>query len=183
MGKIKWIVINYNLPTEPSRPRVAIWRGLKKIGAVNVQQSMWVLPYNKENYSALEKISQDIELNNGETLLMESKFFDDRHEERVIALVNQKRNEEYLEFINECEKYLRELEKEITIKKFTFAELEEEEEELQKLISWYEKINGRDLLHSSEGNAARDQVEEIKKAFERYSELVYQNAEKVLRDE
>jgi tRNA G26 N,N-dimethylase Trm1 len=131
-GKIKWIVINYNLPTEPSRPRVAIWRGLKKIGAVNVQQSMWVLPYNKENYSALEKISQDIELNNGETLLMESKFFDDRHEERVIALVNQKRNEEYLEFINECEKYLRELEKEITIKKFTFAELEEEEEELQK---------------------------------------------------
>lgn len=178
MEKIKWIVINYNLPTEPSRLRVAIWRGLKKIGAVNIQQSMWVLPYSKENYSALEKISQDIESNNGETLLMESMFFDKRHEERVITLVNEKRDEEYREFINECGKYLKEIEKEISIKKFTFAELEEEEEELQKLISWYEKIEARDFLHSPEGNVAKDQIEEINRAFEKYSELVYQNAEK-----
>lgn len=178
MKKIKWIVINYNLPTEPSKHRVAIWRGLKKIGAVNVQQSMWILPYNEENYFALEKISHDIESNNGETLLMESMFFDEKHEERVIALVNEKRDEEYREFINECEKYLKEIKKEISIKKFTFAELEEEEEELQKLISWYKKIEARDFLQSSEGTAAKNQIEEIKNAFERYSELVYQNAEK-----
>ncbi len=72
--KIKWLVINYNLPTEPSRHRVAIWMGLKKIGAVNIQQSMWILPDNEKNYAALKKISQDIELNNGEILLMESIF-------------------------------------------------------------------------------------------------------------
>lgn len=178
MHKIKWIVLNYNLPTEPSRHRVATWRGLKKIGAVNVQQSMWILPYNKENYSALEKIAQDVESKNGETLLMECMFFDEKHEERVIALVNGKRDEEYREFINECEKYLKEIEKEISIQKFTFAELEEEEAELEKLISWYKKIEARDFLRSPAGTTAKEQIEEITNAFERYSEFVYQNTEK-----
>ncbi len=56
----------------------------------------------------------------------------------MTALFNERRDEEYCEFINECGKYLKELEKEITIKKFTFAEMEEEE--LQKLISWHKKI-------------------------------------------
>lgn len=94
MEKRKWLIISYNLPTEPSRHRVAIWRGLKKLGAVNVQQSMWVLPYNESNYSVLKKISQDVESNNGECLLMESIFIDGQHEERVISLFNNIRDEE-----------------------------------------------------------------------------------------
>lgn len=178
MDKRKWIVLNYNLPTEPSRHRVAIWRGLKKLGAVNIQQSMWILVYNTDNYSALQKISQDIESNNGEALLMDCAFFDEKHEERVISLFNGIRDEEYKEFIDECEKYLKELKKEISIEKFTFAELEEEEEEFQKLVSWYEKIATRDIFHALEGNIAKERLEQIQKAFEEYSELVYQHNNK-----
>ena len=175
MKKRKWLVINYNLPTEPSRYRVATWRALKKIGALNIQQSMWVLGYNEENYSALLKISGDIESNNGEALLMESTFFDEKHEERVISLFNDIRDEEYKEFIDECEKYLKELEKEISVEKFTFAELDEEEEEFQKLISWYGKIETRDIFHALERNTAKESLEQIQKAFEEYSELVYKH--------
>jgi len=69
--------------------------------------------------------------------------------------------------MNECQKYLKELEKEISIEKFTFAELDEEEEELQKLLSWYNKIIARDLFHSSEGNSAKTKQEQIINAFER----------------
>ncbi len=110
MGKIKWLVINYNLPTEPSRHRVAIWRALKKMGAANIQQSMWILLYSEENYLAMQKICQEIELNNGESLLMESVFFEEKHEKRVISLLNSIRDEEYQEFIRESkqesQKYL-----------------------------------------------------------------------------
>jgi len=173
--KRKWLVINYNLPTEPSRYRVAIWRGLKKLGAVNVQQSMWVLPHIGENYSVLQKISHDIEVNNGECLLMQSVFFDEKHEERVITLFNNIRDEEYKEFISESGKYLKELEKEISREKFTFAELEEEEEELNKLLSWYNKIEARDTFHCSFGKDAQEILKQIKIAFEAYSELVYKH--------
>ena len=174
MVKIDWLVINYNLPTEPSRHRVATWRGLKKIGAVNIQQSMWILPNNEENYLALQKISQDIESNEGESLLMKSIFFEEKHEERVISLFNSIRDEEYMELIRECEKYLKEIEKEITIEKFTFSELEEEEAEFEKLFSWYTKIKARDLFSSSNKNEAMEIMDKIKEAYENYSEMVYQ---------
>lgn len=175
MEKRKWIVLNYNLPTEPSRYRVAVWRTLKKLGAANIQQSMWVLCYNEENYIALQKISGEIEANSGEALLMECVFFDEKHEERVISIFNNIRDEEYQEFVEKCEDFLKEIKKEISIEKFTFAELEEEEEELQKLISWYEKIETRDTFHSSGGDTAKGMLKQIHKNFEEYSELVYKH--------
>lgn len=174
MEKRRWLVISYNLPTEPSRHRVSVWRSLKKQGVINIQQSMWVLPYNEENYAALIKISEEIELNNGEALLMDCFFFDEKHEERVILALNQVRNEEYMELINECEKYLKEIEKEIRIEKFTFAELEEEEEEWNKLVSWHGKIAARDAFQAPAGKQAREMLMEIQQAFERYSEMVYE---------
>ena len=174
MRNIKWLVINYNLPTEPSRHRVATWRGLKKIGAVNIQQSMWILPANEGNLCVLQKMSGDIEDNGGEAFLMESVFFNAKDEERVIAHYNSIRDDEYMEFIGECKKYLKELEKEIAIEKFTFAEVEEEEAELEKLISWHSKLGKRDIFNASRGNEARELADMIRAAFEHYSEMVYQ---------
>jgi hypothetical protein len=175
MEKRKWLVINYNLPTEPSRQRVSTWRSLKKLGALNIQQSMWILVDNEENLSALQDISRYIESNNGETILMESLFIEEKHEDKVISIFNSLRDEEYSEYIRECDKYFKELEKEIAIEKYTFAELEEEEEELQKLISWYQKIKTRDIFNSVEGSTAKERTDQIKKAFEDYSESVYKH--------
>lgn len=174
MERIKWIVLNYNLPTEPSRHRVAVWRGLKKLGAVNIQQSMWILPNSDENYSALMKICKDIELNNGEALLMESVFFSEKHQERVVKLFNNMREEEYQEFVTECDKYLMEIDKEISREKFTFSELEEEEAELEKLLLWYSKIKLRDIFSSIGGIKAGEMVNRIKETYEGYSEMVYE---------
>lgn len=173
MEKRKWLVLNYNLPTEPSRPRVAVWRKLKKLGAVNIQQSMWIMIYNDENYGILKDLSQDIETDNGTSFLMECVFYDEKHEDRIVLIYNEMRNEEYKEFISECKKYLKEIEKEISIKKFTFAELEEEEEELEKLKSWHEKIVNRDLFHSSLNIEANEFLIKINSSFELYSEMVY----------
>jgi hypothetical protein len=175
MEKRRWLVISYNLPTEPSRHRVSVWRALRKLGVINIQQSMWVLPYNEENYASLVKISEEIEQNNGDSLLMDCVFFDKKHEERIITAFNLVRDEEYREFTGECSKYLKELEKEIKIEKFTFAELEEEEEERNKLISWHEKIAARDVFLAPEGKRANDILVQIQRAFEQYSEMVYEN--------
>lgn len=175
MEQKKWLVINYNLPTEPSRLRVSVWRSLKKLGAVNIQKSMWVFPQTEDNYSALLKISQEIESTSGEAILMQCLFLDPGHEKRVISSFNSARDEEYKEFIEECGKYLKELEKEISIEKFTFAEVEEEEEELTKLHSWYAKLKARDVFHSSQRDHAQKLLDQAKKAFENYSDLVYRH--------
>ena len=176
MEQMKWLVINYNLPTEPSRLRVSVWRSLKKLGAVNIQKSMWVFPNTEDNYSALVKISQEIESNTGESILMQCVFLDPNHEQRVISSFNAARDEEYKELIDECKKYLKELEKEINIEKFAFAEVEEEEEELNKLQSWYAKLEARDVFHSSQRDHAREILNQAKRDFENYSDLVFQHS-------
>jgi hypothetical protein len=44
--KRAWLVLHYQLPREPSAPRVGTWRKLKKLGAVLVNDTFWVLPEN-----------------------------------------------------------------------------------------------------------------------------------------
>ncbi len=173
MNRIKWLVLNYNLPTEPSRHRVAVWRALKKLGAANIQQSMWILPDSEENLSALKKISRDIEGNGGEALMMESAFLEEEHEKRIKDVFNGLRAEEYMEFISECRKYLAEIEKEISKGKFTYAELEEEESELEKLSTWHRRIEKRDIFLSEAGKEAREMLSKTHEAFQNYSSKVY----------
>jgi len=40
----KWLLLSYTLPREPSAPRVARWRKLKKLGAILLHDALWVLP-------------------------------------------------------------------------------------------------------------------------------------------
>lgn len=39
-----WVLLLYTLPREPSAPRVAVWRKLKKLSAVLLHDAVWVLP-------------------------------------------------------------------------------------------------------------------------------------------
>lgn len=170
-----WLIISYNLPTEPSRHRVATWRALKRMGAINIQQSMWVLPHSQDNQAVLQKLAQDIGAAGGESILMESVFFREDDEKRIISLYNALRNEEYQEFTTECEKFLKEIQKEIAKKKFIYAEFEEEEAELEKLSSWYSRIAARDIHAASGAKAAREMVGKIEDALDGYQQMVYLN--------
>jgi hypothetical protein len=40
----QWLLLSYSLPREPSAPRVALWRKLKKLGAILLHDAPWVLP-------------------------------------------------------------------------------------------------------------------------------------------
>ncbi|MGC6174559.1 Chromate resistance protein ChrB [Lacrimispora sp. 38-1] len=143
MEQNEWIAINYTLPREPSRTRVSIWRKLKKIGAVSIQQSMWILSSNAGNYSLLNEIKNEVLQNGGEAFVM-SIFVNEDGQKIIIEKFNAARDEEYGELIEQCEEFFKEIDKEIARENFTFAEIEENEEELSKLKQWYEKIAARD---------------------------------------
>ncbi|MDQ3892948.1 MAG: hypothetical protein M3274_08645, partial [Actinomycetota bacterium] len=44
LGKTRWLILIYHLPREPSRHRVAVWRKLKTLGAIYLQDGVAVLP-------------------------------------------------------------------------------------------------------------------------------------------
>jgi len=175
MKPSNWLVISYNLPAEPSRHRVAAWRALKRMGAINIQQSMWVMPRSAENSAAMQKLAQDISAAGGESVLMESVFFRKADEDQIISLYNALRDEEYGEFVSECEKYLKEIEKEIAKEKFIYAEFEEEEAEMEKLSSWHARIAARDIHDAAGAKVAGEMMAKIEDALNGYQEMVYRH--------
>ena len=56
----QWILLSYTLPREPSAPRVALWRKLKKLGAVLVHEALWVLPVTLKVHEHVRWLATEI---------------------------------------------------------------------------------------------------------------------------
>lgn len=102
---------------------------------------------------------------------------DEGTSERIIATFNQARDDEYGELLEQCENLLRELEKESILGKFTFAELEENEDELQKLARWYQKIIDRDFFGASLHPCSDEKLEECRARLELFSKSIFQRSD------
>jgi hypothetical protein len=90
------------------------------------------------------------------------------------ALFTEQRQAEWAEFLGECLKYEAELEDEVAKGKLTLAELDEEEESLERLRRWYRSIRARDLFGAPSAADAERRLKECAEALERYSVLVYE---------
>lgn len=174
---MKWLFFSYSLPAEPSKARVYVWRQLKKLGAVNYQ-TVWVVPHSNENINELKKLVETIEGYKGEGMLVEGKAVDKKQEERIIKVFMDSRNEEYQEVIEKCEDFFKEIKFEIERKNFIFAEVEENEEELDKLKHWLKKIEKRDLVKAPLRKQAIEKIKECEKMFDDFSKKVYEKSQK-----
>lgn len=175
----EWLTVNYTLPKEPSRIRVSVWRKLKKRGAVILAQSVWVLPVSEENEVFMQDISNEILQNGGTSYMMKMVPYDEDTSEGITAAFDQARDEEYAELLEQCDDLLHELEKETGREKFTFAELEENEDELQKLTDRYQKIMERDFHGASLGPSADKKLEQCRGRLEAFSAEVYRQNDKI----
>ncbi len=173
---MKWLFFSYSLPTEPSKARVYTWRQLKKLGAVNYQ-SVWVLPYSKEWLEDLTKLMESIGSRRGESLLIEGKSLTKEQEDRINKAFIDSRNEEYGELIEKCEDYFKEIDFEIERQNFIFAEVEENEEELEKLKLWFKKVAKRDVLDVPLRKVAVEKLIDCEKRFEEFSQKVFEHVQ------
>jgi CRISPR/Cas system-associated endoribonuclease Cas2 len=173
----KWIAINYTLSREPSRVRVSLWRKLKKIGAVSIQQSMWILTLSDENGGLLNEIKNEVSQNGGEAFIL-TLSADEDGEKIIIDEFNAARDEEYGELLEQCEDFFKEIDKEIARENFTFAEIEENEEELDKLKQWYKKITARDTFGSPLREKAESMLSKCAELLDGFCDKVYEFNEK-----
>jgi hypothetical protein len=65
MAQATWILLSSRLPREPSRLRLSIWRRLKRIGAVLLHDSVWILPADAKTREAFEWLAEEIEEQGG----------------------------------------------------------------------------------------------------------------------
>lgn len=71
-GETGWILLVYRLPREPSRHRVAVWRKLKALGALYLQDGAAVLPEDAFTREQLEWLQLRVREAGGEATLWEA---------------------------------------------------------------------------------------------------------------
>jgi hypothetical protein len=55
-----WVMLAYRLPREPSTPRIALWRRLKRLGVVQVVDGLVALPNDAKTREQLEWAAEDV---------------------------------------------------------------------------------------------------------------------------
>jgi len=168
-----WTVLAVRLPAEPSRHRVAVWRELRRVGALSLGQGVWALPATPAFEQGLERAVALIERGGGDALLLEARGRDQTQADRLEALFTESREEEWAEFIAECSKYEAELERELAQEKFTLAELDEEEQSLERLRRWYRELKLRDLFGAPSGDEAERDLKRCQDRLENFADRVY----------
>jgi hypothetical protein len=167
-----WRILTYRLPSNPSRHRVAVWRELRRLGAVALQQGTWAVPSGEEFEEGLHRVLASIEGAGGEPLVV-TVADDDLSVGTLEDRYTAEREAEWTEFLADCGKYEAELAEEVAKGKLTLAELDEEEESLDRLRRWYRTIRGRDLFGAPSGTRAEMRLKECVEALERFAEQVY----------
>jgi ribosomal protein L30/L7E len=173
--EISWIIFSYKVPPQPSTLRVRIWRTLKALGVVYIQQSVCVVPDTTEVRKKLNAIIKLIESSEGEALLLEVSKFSPNTVTQLLELFNKQRNAEYEEFLEGCNKFIKEIEYETHKSNFTFYEIEENEADLEKLKRWYKKILKRDFFSAHKGIEAKNTLEICEKLFAEFTDKIYQS--------
>jgi hypothetical protein len=141
-----WLILIYKIPPEPSRLRAGIWRKLKAAGAIYLQNGVAALPAGPASERALRGIAQAVRGMGGTAQLFHGRLLGD--EEAVRGQFNAARDEEYSELLARCRDFHAELDAERAAGKYTFAELEENEDDLAKLAAWLDRIRVRDQFEA-----------------------------------
>jgi len=92
---LAWLLLLVRLPATRSAERVAIWRKLRKSGAIQIQTSTYVLPDNPPRYETFQWLTQQIRDAGGDATLVRARKIEGLSNERLIELFNAARAKEY----------------------------------------------------------------------------------------
>jgi hypothetical protein len=173
-GAQAWLLLTYKVPAEPAKRRIALWRKLKALGAVYLQSGVCLLPKVESHVRRLKLLQNEITAMEGDAVLLETFGLNRVQEQKVIARFSSERNEAYQEFISRCGDFEAEIAKERGVGKFTYAEIEENEEDLGKLQAWLEKIVRLDFYGASLRSEAEERISRCAALLDDYAREVFE---------
>jgi hypothetical protein len=168
-----WLLLLAQLPSSPSSARVALWRRLRGIGAASVLNGAWVLPWAAAHAEFFEQLRETVRTQGGTAFVMTVSAASPEIDETIVRRFCADRGREYDEFAERCAAFLDEIGKETSAGKFTFAELEEGEQDLEKLARWLAKVQARDFFPGERRPQSAEMLEDCRVALEGFAWAVY----------
>ena len=90
-----WLLLLFSLPTNRNTERVAVWRRLKKMGAVQIKTSTYLLPDAPTQYEQFQWLAQQIRDYGGDSTLVRAQEIEGLNKEKVTAMFNDARAKDY----------------------------------------------------------------------------------------
>lgn len=135
MNTYKWLLLHYKLPTEPSARRVYIWRKLKRLGAILVQDTLWALPDTPQTLEQFQWLTAEIQEMGGEAILWQAQMAPPNQDETLEQQFVAQANELYQQIL---------------------AGLEQIDPDLSALSRLYQQARTKDYFQSPLGQQVRE---------------------------
>ncbi len=92
---MQWVWLVYRLPREPSSPRIAVWRKLRRLGVAQITDGVAALPLDARNRERLEWLADEVLEADGEAMVWLAEPTSTRVERRLVKRLAAERAGEY----------------------------------------------------------------------------------------
>jgi hypothetical protein len=154
MKASSWLLLLYSLPTNRNTERVAVWRRLKKMGAVQIKTSTYLLPDEPAHYEQFQWLAKQIRDYGGDSTLVRAQEIEGLTKEKVVSLFNAARDREYAVLRKALQSFIARRRK--SDAEFAAAQLERFTRQFRELrqIDFFDSARGHEvamLLRRAEG--------------------------------
>jgi hypothetical protein len=171
----KFVVLVYRMPAKPTAGRVAVWRLLKKAGAVYLQDSVCVFPDLPRIRRELQPVLERIDEKHGSYHLLPLRALSPEEEAKVVDLFRDQTSKHYLEIVEDCEvNFTKEIEFEHFRANYTYEEAEEIRMEFEKLGTWFERVRERDWFDAPHRRDAERWLRKCEQLLEDFEAKVFE---------
>lgn len=171
----RFVLVTYRMPAKPTAGRVAVWRSLKKMGAVYLQDSVCIIPDTAALRRELTPVLERIEASDGRFHLLPIRKLPAAEEQKVVDLFVEQSAQHYREIIENCEvNFVKEIEFERFRQNFTYEEAEEIRMEYEKIVTWFERVDERDFFGAANRDEARGWLDRSERLLEGFEATVFE---------
>ena len=131
---MNWLLLVYKIPREPTARRVYVWRKLKRLGALALQDAVWLLPATPWTREQLQWLAAEINELEGTATFWEAALLPPGQEADLVR-----------QFQAEVDQVFQAI----------LADLEQPDADLAALARRYQQAQAQDYFHSALGQQAR----------------------------
>jgi hypothetical protein len=165
VGRERFLLISVSTVGGPASLRVQVWRKLRSLGALYLQQSVCLLPARDRPIREVGRLLARVHAQGGIGRVITIEVPDEREYATLVTEFNAARDAEYSEVLERTPALLAEIASETARGRATYAEVEESEADLNRFRTWLAKIVPRDYFGASGRTAAEAAVADCARAL------------------